>query len=153
MSEPRGGAQARTFHDALTSRAVPEAPPAGADDPAFPPAPPETQPEGNGSPPPAWAGTEPAHPPAPEPAPVPPMPSAAPVEIPNNIMLHGYRTLAREELELLAEVKDLALALWNTLKQIDQSPAAEGAFYARTLGEAGRSLEMCVLWTEKFFLG
>jgi hypothetical protein len=154
MSEPRGGEQAKSFRDVLTSRAIPEAAQDGGELPPSPPAVPEPPPEG-GEAPPAWADFAAGHP---EPMMLdeqeggePERPAAIP--IPNNIMLHGYRTLEPAELEALREVKDLALTLWNTLKQIDQTSAEEGDFLSRPLSHAGAHLEECVLWVEKYFLG
>lgn len=155
MSDPRGGPQARSFHDTLTSRAIPEAQQDG-EDRRDSPAPPETQPEAAqpaNSPPPAWAADIAV------PDDIAPTwegvaeALARPTPSPNNIMLHSYRTLDAAELDALGQVKDLALSLWNTLKFIDQSSAEDGDFQSRTLSEAGKRLEECVLWVEKHFLG
>ena len=146
MSDIRGGEAARSYHDMLTARAVPEAPQDGSEGADKQPGlSPETQPEGGaGADPPAWAAPALAQPVT--------LANETPSAVPNNVMLHAYATLTQGELEVLADIKDGALAMWNTLKQVDQTSAEDREFQSRELSHAAARLEECVLWVEKHFL-
>jgi hypothetical protein len=70
---------------------------------------------------------------------------------PDNIMLHGYRTLTEDQEKQLRELKDSALQMWNDLHLIDGSSAERRDFDHRELIQAGLKLEEMMLWVEKFF--
>jgi hypothetical protein len=78
-------------------------------------------------------------------------PSDAVAPPPNNIMLHGYRTLNARNTEQLRMLKDIALQLWNELHVVDESSADSTEWESRELEQAALHLETTMLWVEKHF--